>query len=57
MAYCWKEEYSVRDGDGEDMNWFDGLEDALKWAIENNGYEVVKMKHYQIDYETVWERE
>lgn len=34
------DEYKVVDIDGEDMDYFDDYDEAVKWAKENNGYQV-----------------
>lgn len=36
----YSDEYKVVDIDGEEMDYFDDYDEAVKWAKENNGYQV-----------------
>lgn len=58
MPYCWKTEYYCIDKDDDAVNWLGTLEEAEAYAESHDDIvRIDKVKHYQDDTETVWEKD
>jgi hypothetical protein len=55
MAYCWKTEFYVYEGD-EAVGWYDTYSGAAAQCSDPNVTRIEEVRHYQDDHEIVWER-
>jgi len=55
MAYCWKEEWYVYEGD-DVIAWCDTFSEAAKYTNNPAVTKIELVKHYQDDCSIAWER-